>query len=69
MLLRVREKLCFVPYRGEKEITHVLDTLFHSSRSYASLARALIFIVALDQVTFPERATVLVNLHPNMVIS
>jgi len=41
----------------------------HRSLPYRSLAWALTFLVTLDQVTFPDRATVLVNLKPSMVIS
>jgi hypothetical protein len=55
--------------KSKKVCTYWRRCVGHRSLPYTSLARALTFLVTLDQVTFPDRATVLVNLKPSMVIS
>jgi hypothetical protein len=64
-------KICAVCHilESEKVCTYCIHCFRHRSLPYASLARILTFPVALEQVTFPERASVLVNLKPSMVIS
>lgn len=50
---------------SRKVCTYWILHFRHRSRPYASLARAVTFPFVLDQVTFPERATALVNLKPS----
>jgi len=54
---------------SKRVCTYWMRCVRHRSLPNTFLARALTFPVTLDRVTFLDRATVLVNLKPSMVIS
>ena len=64
---RINSVCCML--ESKKVCTEWVRCFRHRPLPYASLARVLTFPIALEHVAFPERATVLVNMKPRMVIS